>query len=155
MTLRKLSRFLELVPFQRRLLFEAAWRLALARLTTATAPFRQLAADLGEPERPERRTISWDETGYSASAVQVAHAVAWAVQCAARQVPFKAVCLQQAVAAKHMLRQRGVQGVVHFGVAKDGDGRDALEIHAWLDAAGVNVTGYPLAGRYVELACFV
>ena len=155
MTLRKLSRFLELAPSRRQLFVEAAWRLAAARLTTQTAPFRKLAADLGAPEQPERLIISRDETGYSTSAAHAAQEVAWAVQCAARQVPFKAVCLQQAVAAKSMLRRRGIQGVVHFGVAKGGDRRAALEIHAWLDAAGVKVTGYPLAGRYVELARFV
>jgi hypothetical protein len=27
--------------------------------------------------------------------------------------------------------------------------------HAWLDAAGVEVTGYPVAHDFTEIACFV
>jgi hypothetical protein len=30
-----------------------------------------------------------------------------------------------------------------------------LDAHAWLDAAGVEVTGYPVPGRFAEIACFV
>jgi hypothetical protein len=27
--------------------------------------------------------------------------------------------------------------------------------HAWLDAAGVEVTGYPVAKTFAEIACFL
>ena len=30
-----------------------------------------------------------------------------------------------------------------------------LDAHAWLDAAGVEVTGYPVPGKFAEIACFV
>ena len=30
-----------------------------------------------------------------------------------------------------------------------------LDAHAWLDAAGVEVTGYPVAEGFAEIACFV
>jgi hypothetical protein len=30
-----------------------------------------------------------------------------------------------------------------------------LDAHAWLDAAGVEVTGYPVANTCTEIACFV
>jgi hypothetical protein len=30
-----------------------------------------------------------------------------------------------------------------------------LDAHAWLDAAGVEVTGYPVAENFAEIACFV
>jgi hypothetical protein len=30
-----------------------------------------------------------------------------------------------------------------------------IDAHAWLDAAGVEVTGYPVANTFAEIACFV
>ena len=70
-----------------------------------------------------------------------------------RYVPFKAVCLPQAMAARIMLGRRGVASVLHFGAAK---GKDRpIDAHAWLDAAGVEVTGYPVAAQFAEVACFV
>ena len=32
---------------------------------------------------------------------------------------------------------------------------EPLDTHAWLDAGGVRVTGYPVSDRFVEIACFV
>ncbi len=71
----------------------------------------------------------------------------------ARYLPFKAVCLPQAMAAQAMLRRRGVTSVMHFGAARGEE--KPLDAHAWLDAAGVEVTGYPVAERFAEIACFV
>ena len=72
---------------------------------------------------------------------------------AARHVPFEAVCLPQAMAARIMLRRCGVASALHFDAAK---GRDKpIDAYAWLDAAGVEVTGYPVAGQFAEIACFV
>jgi hypothetical protein len=31
----------------------------------------------------------------------------------------------------------------------------SLDAHAWLDAAGVEVTGYPIAERLTEIARFI
>ena len=72
---------------------------------------------------------------------------------AARHVPFRAVCLPQAIAAKAMLRRRGINSVLHFGVAKRSD--QSLDAHAWLDAAGIAVTGFPVGAEFTEIACFV
>jgi hypothetical protein len=52
-----------------------------------------------------------------------------------------------------MLRRRGVASVLHFGAAKGQD--RPIDAHAWLDAAGVEVTGYPVAAQFAEIACFV
>ena len=72
---------------------------------------------------------------------------------AARHVPFKAVCLPQAMAGKMMLRRRGVVSVLSFGLAVDQAGD--FEGHAWLAAAGVKVTGFPVAEEFTEIACFI
>ena len=39
---------------------------------------------------------------------------------------------------------------MHFGAAKGQD--KPLDAHAWLDAAGVEVTGYPVANTFAEIA---
>jgi hypothetical protein len=65
----------------------------------------------------------------------------------------KAVCLPRAVAAQFMLRRRIVASVMHYGAARGQE--KPLDPHAWLDAAGVEVTGYPVGANFTEIACFV
>jgi len=64
-----------------------------------------------------------------------------------------ALCLPQAMAAHRMLTRRGVASVVHFGAAAGLT--KSLDAHAWLDAAGVKVTGYPIDESLAEIARFV
>jgi hypothetical protein len=52
-----------------------------------------------------------------------------------------------------MLSRRGVASVLHFGAAKGLE--KPIDAHAWLDAAGIEVTGYPVADQFAEIACFV
>jgi hypothetical protein len=85
--------------------------------------------------------------------IQLAEEVSWAVTRAAHYVPFRAVCLPQAMAAQSMLKRRGVASVMHFGAAI---GQTAgVDAHAWLHAAGVEVTGYPVENGLAEIACFI
>jgi hypothetical protein len=87
----------------------------------------------------------------------LAEDISWAVTRAARYLPFKAACLPQAMAARVMLKRRGIDSVMHFGTAKGIAKGSAkrLDAHAWLNAAGVDVTGYPAAKGFAEIACFV
>ncbi len=52
-----------------------------------------------------------------------------------------------------MLGRRRIRSVMHFGVAKKP--HEALLAHAWLDAGSIEVTGYPVAADFVEVARFV
>ncbi len=114
-------------------------------------PFPRLARRLGAfvPPSDPRALAVRARTPQAA----LAQEVGWAVTRAARHVPFKAVCLPQAMAARVMLKRRGVASVMHFGAARGQE--KALDAHAWLDAAGVEVTGYPVAKNFAEIACFV
>jgi hypothetical protein len=79
--------------------------------------------------------------------------IASMVALAARNVPFRTVCLPQAMAARAMLERRGIASVMHFGA---GFGKvKPIDAHAWLDAAGMPVTGYPISPDMAEIACFV
>jgi len=42
---------------------------------------------------------------------------------------------------------------MHFSAVRGKD--KPLDAHAWLDAAGVQVTGYPVQSKFAEIACFV
>ena len=150
---RRLTRLKQVDNGQRLMLVEASAWLLLSRLALVFVPFPKLARRLGEfvpPDDP--RALRMREHNDAAQAA-MAESVGWAVTRAARHVPFKAVCLPQAMAARVMLKRRGVASVMHFGAAKGTD--KPLDTHAWLDAAGIEVTGYPVAKNFSEIGCFV
>ena len=150
---RLLLRFKQVDNRRRALLPEAVVFLLGARLALIFVPFPRLARRLGTFVPPADPRAAQATTGRCADQAQLAEDIGWAVTRAARYVPFKAVCLPQAMAAQVMLKRRGVQSVMHFGAAKGTD--KPLDAHAWLDAAGVEVTGYPVAENFAEIACFV
>jgi hypothetical protein len=148
---RLLLRLRQVSARRRALVAEAVLCLLTARLALLFVPFPRLARRLGRFVPPHRAQNI--DAASSAHAEQAATDIGWAVTRAARYVPFRAVCLPQAMAAQAMLRRRGVASIMHFGAAKGKD--KAIDAHAWLDAAGVKVTGYPVAEGLAEIACFV
>jgi hypothetical protein len=138
---------------RRALIAEAVGWLLTLRLALVVVPFPRLARRLGAFVPPADPRVAAAGAATTAAAARLAREIGWAVTRGAAHAPFKAACLPQAMAARIMLQRRGVTSAVHFGAAK-GEGA-ALAAHAWLDAAGVNVTGYPLAANLAEIACFV
>jgi hypothetical protein len=134
------------------LLVEAALCLLAARAVLIFVPFPSLARHFGTFVPPSDPRVALRRSGASAEHMAMAREIGWAVTTAARHVPVQAVCLPQALAARMMLKRRRVPSVIHFGAAK---GADALDTHAWLDAAGIEVTGFPVGGQFAEIACFV
>jgi Transglutaminase-like superfamily len=149
---RLLLRFRQVGARRRLLLMEAVACLLLARLALIFIPFPRIARRLGNLVPPSDPRVLRAKESAAAEAL-LATDIGWAVTRAARYVPFKAVCLPQALAARAMLKRRGVASVMHFGAAKGED--RPLDAHAWLDAAGIEVTGYPVAKRFAEVACFL
>jgi hypothetical protein len=150
---RLLLRFRQIDNRRRGLLAEAVAYLFAARLALIFIPFPRLARRLGTFVPPAEARAAQGQTETTPEQAQLAEDIGWAVTRAARYVPFKAVCLPQAMAARVMLKRRGVGSVMHFGAAKGTE--KPLDAHAWLDAAGVEVTGYPVARNFAEIACFV
>lgn len=148
-----LRRFAQIDGRRRALIIEAVLCLLLARLALVLVPFPQLARRLGVFVAPGDARVAQARRQGSRAQMDQAAAVGWAVTRAARYLPFKAVCLPQAMAARLMLKRRGIASVLHFGAGKDGERQ--LDAHAWLDAAGVEVTGYPVGSGLAEIACFV
>lgn len=124
---RKLGTLSRLRWADRLLLAEAAILLALARICVLTVPFRVLARWLSRaPDAPAPDPSLADRVGR-------------AVRVAARNVPWNAVCLPQAIAAKAMLARRGQGSAFHLGATIEDDGK--LNAHAWLECDGRIVTG--------------
>ena len=106
--------------------------LAIARIAMALLPFRRIAAWLGIPGAETPATATTAE-------ICVAEEIGWAVGVVARRVPWDGRCLVQALAATGMLRRRGLEGTVSFGVCR-GEITD-LDAHAWLRFGSCMVTG--------------
>jgi hypothetical protein len=136
----KLWTFLGISRADRLRVCEAILALALARLIVLAVPFRLIAPWLSlTPE-----TDACDEALVSA--------VRMAVTVAARNVPWNAACLPQAMAAKAMLTRRGCGSSFHLGAGFDGQGQ--LIAHAWLVAGGTIVVGAAGIASVTPLARF-
>jgi len=150
---RRLVRFAQVGSRRRAVLIEAVLWLLVARLSLIFVSFPRLARRLGTVVGPDDTRALLVQAHCPDDHARLAAEIGWAVTRAARHVPFKAVCLPQAMAARIMLKRRGVDSVLHFG-ARIGQDKP-IDAHAWLDAAGVEVTGYPVAETFAEIACFV
>ena len=135
----RLRRFLQMPNRQRVLLLEAALFLGLARLALLALPFGRIAPWLQRSP----------DSGAGDTATVLA--VGQAVTIAARNVPWNAVCLPQAMAAKAMLARRGQGSALHLGAARAGDG---LTAHAWLVVGGEVVVGEAGIAEVAPLARF-
>ena len=124
---RKLKTFLAMRSADRLLVCEAVAMLALARLIVLTVPLRYMVSWISRA--PE--TDSCDEV--------LLLRVGQAVTTGARNVPWNAACLAQAIAAKAMLARRGCGSALHLGATVDTNGK--LIAHAWLVSGGEVVIG--------------
>ncbi len=104
-----------------------AWLvLLIARLAIILFPYRwwhSRLAGIGA-DTPAVDDIDLDE-------VRRAIAIGRLVRRTARRVPFNALCLPQAIAARLMLRRRGIKTQIYYG-ARSGDERRPVRLHAWL-----------------------
>jgi hypothetical protein len=122
---------------------EAALCLLAVRLALALLPFPRALRLFG---------IVPGENACGRIAPQRAAEISRAIARAARVVPFRAVCLQQAFAAVLMLRRRGLAATVHLGLARDG--AEDLKAHAWSCSGEALVTGGAAAPGFVAVAAF-
>jgi hypothetical protein len=117
----------------------AVVELSRARWRIARTPAARLLAELRRPLLPSAATAA-DGIG--------PERVGWAVQTAARLVPWRSDCLVQAIAAQRWLGRERRPTQLVIGVHKDAAGR--FEAHAWLRCGSVTVTGGDVA-RFTPL----
>ena len=110
---------------RRRLLARAAFWLTLASAAVAFLPFRS-AIRLGLAPIGTRGSAEPEE-------------VAWAIEAAARRLPWRTACIEKGLVAQRMLRAAGVGAMLHYGARHGLAGK--LEAHVW-----VTVDGRPIIG---------
>jgi hypothetical protein len=131
-----IKRFLALQPPNKQLIVEAVFSLLIASAAIRLLPFRRVfplaARPLGQ------------RTG-----VKIQQAV-WAVEAAAARVPWRTVCFHKGLALQRMLRRRGIDARLHYGVGFDP--ARSVCAHVWVSAEGDIVIGGEEAPAFQLLA---
>jgi hypothetical protein len=130
------------------LLFEAVMMLAIARFFIKFVPFAQWKdrLDIDRKGVAARVPIATDKS--------LSRHIGRIVRMAARNVPFKAVCLPQAMAAQWMLRRRGEGSKIVIGAdrkakADASQGNNRFDLHAWLvSSEAIIITGKSEYARF-------
>lgn len=125
---------------------EAAVCLALARVGIVLMRFPELSRRLGvhmlestQDDDDRRRPVL--------------RRIRWAIGAVSRRAPWRCKCLEQAVAAKLMLRRRGIASTLYLGVARD-PASTSVQAHAWLRCGSYYVTGGEDRERYAVVSTF-
>ena len=139
-----LARWLVLPLPEKSRILESAATLLQVRVIFGFVPFARALRLL---------RIEQGEATYGRIAVTEATEIARAISRASGQVPFRALCLQQAFAALLMLRRRGIVATVRMGARRDSEFKH-LSAHAWCCSDTVPVTGFPIADDFVSLVTF-
>ncbi len=104
------------------LLMEAVVWLGIARASVLAMPYRKVVS----------RLSLWDQVLPSPDPEEARDAitrVTWAIATVGRHTPWESNCLARAIAAKVMLRRRGLESTLYLGVRP---GAESLTAHAWL-----------------------
>jgi hypothetical protein len=129
-------------PLKVYLLFAEAWLfLAVARVILRVVSFKRIAARLKDKER----------TGNGVAEKRL-EMIKDAIVRAGSRSPWRTKCFEKALAAKMMLRRRGIASTIYFGVRKD----EQLNIlaHAWVKCGECVVTGGNGIEQYTLLTAF-
>ena len=131
-----IGRFLALEASKKALVIEAALALAAATAAIQFLPFRRAfqlgARPLGTSQSPNIREM------------------VWAIEAAAAHLPWKTMCFQKGLALQVLLRRRGIEAKLHYGVGYDPE--RALRAHVWVSAEGNIVIGGEEAPKFRLLA---
>jgi hypothetical protein len=140
----RLGKLLRLSGREQRLFLEACFWLGLARLAILLLPFRRIAPLLGRHMHESPHSDTADHV--------LIDAISWAVRNAGSHMPWECKCLCQAIAAKAMLRLRGIRSTLYLGVAKDRSRE--IRAHAWLRCGKTILTGRRGMKRFTVVASF-
>ena len=122
-------------------LAEAVTTLAGAAAAIQFCPFRA-ALKFGSVPLPEKMKLS-------PGAIDQ---LSWSVRMIATKVPFRALCFEQGLALQRMLRRRGIDARLHYGIGKK-DVR-MIEAHVWVNVGDKVVIGEQGQERFQSVAIF-
>jgi hypothetical protein len=124
------------------LVVEASLALAAAAAVVHLVPFRR-AIRFGSGALP---------VVGAEPAVDILRRIERSVEQAAARVPWRTVCLQKGLALQWMLRRRGVDARLHYGIGKDETG--ALCAHVWVSAGQTMLIGGEQAPQFRTVAIY-
>ena len=126
---------------------DALLSLTLAQLAVRFVPFGRISRRLGIPnaESPGMNPRHLDAS---------LGLVSWALDAAARRLPWKCTCLVRALAAHAMLHRRRIPSTLYLGVQPDADRAPRLSAHAWLRSGESYVTGGVEREAFTSVASF-
>ncbi|MGE4221150.1 MAG: lasso peptide biosynthesis B2 protein [Alphaproteobacteria bacterium] len=142
-----LSRLRELPPSEIALAAEAFATLAVVRAGLAVLPFATVMRLFRLRSGPAPSSAEAE----CAARDYALRRIGRAIDRGQRLAPFRAVCLEQAIAACLMIRRRRVPTHFHLGVAK---GDESMTAHAWACSGSRIVTGRAGIGDHVRIATF-
>lgn len=134
-----LTRFYQLPRQRREVLLRAVLTVTAASAAVALLPFRA-AIRFGSVRANERGTLTPDEC-------------VWAVEAAARRLPWRTMCIEKGLATQRMLREAGIDAVLHYG-ARHADDSGKLQAHVWVSVAGETIIGGEEAPDFAEIATY-
>ena len=124
---------------RRRVLLRAAALLGVASAAVALVPFRY-AIRFGSVRLGSRQAISAEE-------------IVWAVEAAARWLPWRTMCIEKGLVVQRMLRLAGVKAILHYG-ARHHPESSKLEAHVWVTIDGRAVIGGEEAPDFAPVATY-
>ncbi len=127
-------------------MLEAAGFLLAARVALELLPFRHLAAFLGAAPSDGGTMASRDQ---EERAITIRSAMRSVCRPLGERRPS---CLVRALAAKAMLRRRGIRGVCYVGTTHPV--RSKVDAHAWLEVGRVKVIGGRARPKFQALGAF-
>jgi len=105
---------------------------------------------------PFRHAVKWGARRVDASRhgdpTRLVGELRWGIEAAARRVPWRTVCFQKGVALQSMLRRRGIDARLHYGVRYEPS--EKLEAHVWVATADAIVIGGEQATNFEVVAIF-
>lgn len=135
-----LRRLYSLGPARSWLLVRSAATLATASAAVALLPFNRAIAYGGVALGPRSTSTTPEDW-------------VWAVEAAARRVPWRALCFERGLAVQRLLRKSGIDAVLHYGAQYDvSSGK--LEAHVWVSVSGEIIIGGEEALGHNEIASF-
>ncbi len=155
----RLQRLWHLPGRRKQLLMEAGWALARTAWRVRRWRFARLAATLGQLSAAGACSVA-PERQPAPSELVTAREVQWAIGAWTRRLRPAPTCLMQAAAAQGLLARRGLASTLYFGVqsltatASGPGSQSARGAHAWLQCAGLIVTGEREAAAFRPIAAY-
>lgn len=137
-----IDRFIKVPIREKKIVLETIFLLLLGRILLLL-PYKYMKLFLGIYNKtPESKTVDIVES----------RRIGRYIRHIGDRLPWKCTCLVNAVAAKIMLRRRGIPATIYFGMTRD-ESRKIIA-HAWTKCGNFLVTGKDDAHEYKTVGYF-